>query len=232
MESHDRTYLDVLRRVRGAPLIHLGEPSLKRLRAFHFGYCWFRPDRESEASIYRPFADWVRERYRFETRALDGCDMLNAVAESDQRAFDLFFADLDIFLLEHSEKLKRSPASYLYREPIPASAWLQFFIERPAMYLPEVSVECLRAHFDGYSLAALENGNPECADLSGFENWIRKQLDVKGSFRWETLATQRFRSQQDAFDWAINSLLAFRESGGPLRSYSFDLIEREESSEL
>jgi hypothetical protein len=229
MEAFDRIYLDVLRRIRAAPMVHIGGPSLRRLTAFHFGYCWFRPDRESEdSSILGDFQDWINERYQFDTNAMGAVEMLRRIAETEERAFGLFFEDLDVFLLGHPTALQRNPARVLNVEHAPASANLDLLAERPRMYLPEASVGCLRAHLDGYSLAAVEDGHPECSDLEGFEHWVRKEFDLKGLFRWEAAALKEYSGDEhSAYSWAVQALKAFRASKGPLRAYNRETTVRE-----
>jgi hypothetical protein len=228
MESHDRIYLDVLRRVRAAPEVHIGGRSFLRLRAFHFGYCWFRPDRESEIAMIDEFRNWIAGRYDFETASVSAGDMLAEAAESDERAFDLYFDELDAFQVAYQTSFEKRPARFLNKQIVPVSAWLDVLAERPTMYLPRESPECLRAYMDGYVLASLEAGHPECSDLEGFDLWIRKELGLRGYFRWESVFAKRCGGDERlGYKYAIESMREFRASKGPVRLYSFDYIDRE-----
>ena len=211
MDSHDRIYLDMLRRVRAAPGTHIGGRSLLRLRAFHFGYSWFRPDLESELFPGREFRDWIAERYHFPTQAMSAGEMLGDLAESDEHAFELFFQELESFMTAYPASFERKPARFLNKELVPVSAWLDMLVERPAMYLPRESADCLRAHLDDYALASLEVGHPECADLQGFDLWLRAEMDLKGYFRWDSIFVKRCRGDEKlACRCAIESLRAYR----------------------
>jgi hypothetical protein len=96
------------------------------------------------------------------------------------------------------------------------------------MYLPEASVGRLRAHVDGYSLAAVEGCHPECSDLGGFEHWVGKEFDLKGLFRWGAAVLKECSDdEQSAYRWAVQALKAFRASKGPLRTHNRETVVRE-----
>ena len=85
------------------------------------------------------------------------------------------------------------------------------------MYLPRLTPGCLRVFLDGYRLACLEEGHFSCADLDGFEHWVRRQLSVRGMFRWEEAVLASFQGrEEDAFAWSLRELKAYREGQGPL----------------
>ena len=96
--------------------------------------------------------------------------------------------------------------------------------ERPGSLLRRVSIGCLRAFLDGYSLAAMEGGFFECADLEGFEQWVRRHFGLRGMFRWEDAVLAQFGGDERvAFPWAVRELKAYRANKGPLsdRQYKF-----------
>jgi len=228
--ADDRFYLDVLRRIQAAPSEHLGRRSFAKLCSFHFGYSCFRPNRMAQdSSFLQIFREWLVARYDFDTVAMSMEDMLTAVAESDERAFELFFNDLESFFLANPSAVKRKSVRFIHMQPIPASAEICRLAQRPPLFFPDESVGRLRAHLDGYALAAIESGNESCSDLEGFEHWVRKQLGLKGLFRWEHAILQHFHGdQRSAFHWAMEGLQSFCEARGLRRYYDFSLVDLEE----
>ena len=141
----------------------------------------------------------------------------------------MLFCDdyLDSALACHPEKLRPSQRPEWDGEPLPVSGFLDVLTERPRRFFRTLSVGCLRAFLDGYSLAALESGFFECADLEGFEHWVREHFDLKGMFRWENAVLARFGwNEEVAFPWATENLKAYRASKGPLcdRRYEIHLV--------
>ena len=144
--------------------------------------------------------------------------VLQQIAHSDERAFDLFFTELDAAIGQRLDSVKvlQQDAAGVFA---PASRFLEAFLDRPARYLTPVTVGCLRAALDGYSLAAIEEGHLECADLTGFEHWVRASFALKGMFRWEdAVLAHCFGDESRAFQWAIKELVAYR-SGSKLHSH-------------
>jgi hypothetical protein len=231
----NHAYLDVLYRVRAAPLTHLGAPSLLLLEAFHDGYSRFSLGRGKEAySFYPHFRDWIIKRYGVHGGTLGIGQILRRIAESDEVAFALFFQELDVALaVESSGLCRREPFTWEGEpKPLPCSGFLDVLGERPYMFLPATSVRCLRAFLDGYGLAAAEDDCLECLDLEGFEHWVRKRLDIKGSFRWEDAILANFDGREpEAYGWAIRELKEFRSTKGPLTDRRYEVIRFENTSD-
>jgi hypothetical protein len=159
---------------------------------------------------------------------MSAISIIREVAASDELAFDLFFHVLDLSLAAHPEILLRplDRGVSSSESPLPVSGFVHVLTERPLMFLPSLSVGCLRAFLDGYRLAAMEERHLECLDLEGFEHWVRQQLDLKGFFRWETAALSRFKGAEvKAFNWAVNELKSFAASRElPKRVYEIRVI--------
>jgi hypothetical protein len=223
------TYLSMLRRIRAAPIAHLGCRSLELLCAFHNGYsmlAFYRNDSEAE-SFDPTFRQWIARRYGIESMTLSDTMLLAMIAESDECAFDLFFEELDAALAAHPEGLRR--CTPVGREgdppPLPASGFLDVLSERPTMFLPTLSVRCLRAFLDGYALAAAERGHLECLDLDGFEHWVRQRNGLQGAFRWERVILMSLGGIEEyAFSSAIEELKAYRASQGPLSGRRYEIV--------
>jgi hypothetical protein len=169
--------------------------------------------------------NWVLARYRpADAATKDATAILLEIAQDDdEQAFNLFFAALDAALASHADDLKPGRTGW-DGEPLAASGYLDILGERPAMFLRRVSVGCLRAFLDGYSLAAMEEGFFECADLEGFEHWVRRQFNLKGLFRWEDAVLAQFGGNEGiAFPWAVRELKAYRASKGPLSDRRYEV---------
>lgn len=222
--------LEVLYRIKAAPIEHLGCRSLVRLEAFHTGYGLF-PFKKAKDFSFEAFRDWVLVLYRptFGTASMSAIRIVRRLASSDDYAFDLFFDALDSALAANPDVLvKPLDRGFLTSEPpLPVSSFLDILTKRPMMFLPNSSASCLRAFLDGYCLAAMEEDHFECLDLDGFEHWVREKLDLTGMFRWEDAVLSCLRgSEADAFYWALTELKNFRASKGPLpdRVYEVHLV--------
>ncbi|HXN49913.1 MAG TPA: hypothetical protein VN893_24895 [Bryobacteraceae bacterium] len=222
-------YLELLYRIKASPLAHLGCRSLVRLEAFQLGYGFFPQISGARDFSFDAFRDWVLTRYRPAVSAeLGVTQILLQAAEDDERAFDLFFEELAAALASRADALKPREPRFLVGDPLPASGFLDVLRDRPAMFLGRVSVGALRAFLDGYGLAADEEGHVECLDLDGFEHWVRKQLDLKGMFRWENAVLAQFGGDQSiAFQWAVRELTNYRASKGPLSERRYEVIQHE-----
>ena len=120
---------------------------------------------------FEALRDWVLARYGpAEETTKDAAQVLLDVSQNDEQAFELFFRALDAAIAAQPDKLVARGPGPLADSPQPTSAFLDVLAERPGMFLRRASVGCLRAFLDGYSLAAIEQGHPECADLDGFEH--------------------------------------------------------------
>jgi len=204
-------YLEVLYRIRARPIEHLGCRSLTRLYAFHVGYRLFpRITRARYFAVEPLFRDSIVARYGLEQTTAEIVHVLAQIAQDDERAFGLFFSELDAFLTSHPDLAKAGETPFRGELVPAASSFVSDLSDRPGMFLVPVTVGGLRAAVDGYSLAAIEEGRPECADLEGFQDWVRKELDLKGYFRWEDAILSRFRSDESAaFEWTVRELKAF-----------------------
>jgi hypothetical protein len=184
------------------------------LDAFHLGYSAFAGITRAKLFDVRPLLrESVLKRYGLGENTLGVFQLISQIASDDQAAFDLFFTELDVASLSHSEfpEVRGSRSDTFTLEP--ASSFLGAFSSRPSMYLTPVTVGGLRAALDGYSLAAVEEGHSECADLDGFERWVRDQFMLKGLFRWENaILTQFLGDQNEAFQWAVKELKAYHAS--------------------
>jgi hypothetical protein len=210
-------YLEVLNRIRAAPIEHLGCRSVIRLDAFNLGYSAVAGiTKMSRLSLEpEPLVDWIRGRYGLEETTLGVFQLLRRIAQNDERAFDLFFTELDAFIGSHPDVVNMVESAALRDTFAPASSLLHGFSDRPAMYLTPVTVGGLRAAVDGYSLAAIEEGQRECADLEGFEHWVRNKFALKGYFRWENaVLAQLGGNESAAFEWAVKELKAYHANGG------------------
>ena len=223
----DRIYLDLLRRMKAAPDAHLGVKALTLLEAFHFGYCFFRPDVPSEdVSLFSVLREQLAKRYGVDAGTLGVYQIVRRISESEERAFDLFFSELEITLAQHPEAVHRLPARFVYRQP-PAVSVILDSLEKPRMFLPRESVGSLRALIDGMGLAAIDSGHEECSDLEGFPSWVRKQFNLKGMFRWEKAVLDQFDGDEiAAFRWAADELKAYRASIGPAKRHDLTVVER------
>lgn len=211
-------FVEVLYRVQADPIEHLGCRSLVRLQAFEFGYSFLYPTKAKSYAIESTIHDWIIRLYQPSFgEEMSAMWILQKVAHDDHRAFDLFFDHLNTVLSAHPEALL-SPEVMEGRtveSPNPVSALLELLVKRPRMYLQRLNPGCLRAFLDGYRLACLEEGYFECADLDGFEHWVRRELNLKGMFRWENAALASFQgNEEDAFTWSLRELKAYRESRG------------------
>jgi hypothetical protein len=180
-----------------------------------------------DASCLQAFREQIVERYRYYAPAMGTTEMLRRIAGDEDRAFDLFFEELDLFLVAHPGATQREPARFVNLAPVPVSADLEYLAERPLMYLPEMSVGCLRAELDGHGLAASEDGHPECSDLDGFDHWVRKELGLKGLFRWENaIVREHCGDEAAAYSWAAKELKAYRLSNGPVTVFQRGVLDR------
>jgi hypothetical protein len=219
-------YIDVLYRIRASPLAHLGCRSLTRLDAFQVGYGLFPQITKAKDYSLDAFRDWVLARYLpMDGTTMDAAHVLLAITQDDERAFDLFFAALDAAIAGHPDGLILRAPALKEGEPLPVSGYLDVLTERPAMFLRRVTLGCLRAFLDGYSLAAMEEGHPECVDLDGFEYWVRRQFDLRGYFRWENAVLLQFNGDEvAAFQWAVRELKAYRASKGPVSPRHYEVV--------
>jgi hypothetical protein len=223
--------VDLLYRIRAAPFEYLGKRSLWKLDAFHLGYS-FSPFRKSRdyPDVFLAIRDWVIRMYNpsFDISEKDAVWILQEIVQDDERAFDLFFDSLDSAIAARPDiMLKPVEVSVTSdRPPLAASSFLNALGERPFSLLRSRSVGCLRAFLDGYSLAAVEEHHGECADLEGFEHWIREKLHIKGMFRWERAVFTNCQGDEvRAFEWAIRELKEYRATKGPIsdRNYEFKI---------
>ena len=207
----------VLFRVETAPEIHLGRPSLSRLVAFETGYESFAGTGSFAGFRYYDFLrNWLVERYGPQSMAQGPIQILQRIANDDERAFHLFFRELAAAIAA-TGKPAPAPAAGQKLTPYPASAYLRSMAKRPALYFGRPTVSRLRAFLDGYCLAAEEAGHLECLDLDGFEHWVRKQLDLKGMFRWEEALIAVYDGDDAAaYNLGLRSLREYRETKGPI----------------
>ena len=236
MPTFFSSLLEVLYRVRAAPTEHLGCKSLARLDVFHLGYSLF-PFTIARDVKFDEFREWVIKQYRpsFGTAAMSASMILRNIVQDDARAFDVFFEALDSALAAHPGALSRSvvPRELNDQPPVPASAFLDALTEWPAMFLQPPSVGALRSFLDGYCLAAMEEGHFECLDLEGFEHWVRKELDLKGLFRWENAVITRFLGNEGrALEWALKGLKSYRLSKGALSGTRYEVRRIKDISEV
>jgi hypothetical protein len=231
--------VDVLYMVRSDPKGHLGRRSLDRLRAFGDGYSQFQPFREFRG-VGEALRNWILDLYRVDSdavRTLNSYGILRRIAPDDESAFDLFFQSLDAVLAANPDLVKNPEmiGDRKGRAPLPVSSFLNTLTTHPYMLLGNrLEPGILRAFLDGYRLACLENGFIECADLDGFEHWIRRKLvGVRGVFRWENVVLSEFQGREEqACIWAIEELRNFRASLGPFtgRNCGADSEKGSESS--
>ena len=212
--------LELLYLLKAAPEANLGRRALVLLEAFHSGYGRFAAAQDRTTYAFHPtFRDWIIDRYRVDAGTMSECQILRRVAGSDERAFDLFFEELAAALAAHPDRLRRVESISQEGEPLAVGGFLDALSDRPYMFLPSVSVSCLRAFIDGYRLAAIEENRPECLDLDGFEDWVRKKLGLRGFFRWEHAFLMHCDLDEGrAWAWAIRELKAFRAGQGPINS--------------
>jgi len=221
--------LQVLYRVRVSPIEHLGCRSLRRLEAFQTGYTLFPFTRTKDYDCESTLREWVIRQYQpsFATGAKGAVWILSEIAQDDEAAFELFFQALDLALISYPSAWssffpREIPAGF---QPIPLSGFLNVLTSRPLSLLRTLSVGNLRAFLDGYRLAALEEGHLECLDLEDFEHWVRRQLELKGMFRWENAISADCQGQEPkAYEWAIRELKAFRATQGPLSDRNYEFI--------
>ncbi len=218
--------LEILYRVRAAPEEHLGCRSLSRLDAFHQGYFFF-PTKVKDSPVHNEFRECIVKLYRpsFGIDEKDGTWILLNLARDEEHAFDLFFSALDWTLAVNPDVLVRTADRGVPKgQPFPASGFLNVLAQRPLTLLRRRTVACLRAFLDGYSLAAMEEGQVECSDLEGFEHWIRKKLSLKGMFRWENAVLAAHQgTEAEAFDWALRELKSYRSSKGPPSDLNYEI---------
>ncbi len=223
--------LDVLFTVRADPREHLGCRSLDRLQAFERGFGLFHPFREFEG-VETALRDWIISLFQIDSgtiTTLNSYGIIQRIAPNDQEAFDLFFQDLDAVLGANSHLIKnpKSVGDRRGQSPLPVSGFLNVLTTRPRMLLGNrLAPGILRAFLDGYRLACLENGFFECADLDGFEHWIRRKLPgIRGMFRWENVVLAQFQGrEEEAYSWAIQELQCFRASLGAPNQRDYEVV--------
>lgn len=218
--------IDILFRIYADPIEYIGARSLERLSAFELGYG--RPPGANDFQVEDPLREWIIGIYQptFGVGAMDAFWILRRISPNDQIAFELFFRHLEAVLAANSEILKNPKLIEASgsKPPPHLSCYLEMLEKRPGIYLPCATVGCLRAFLDGRRLALLDNRHFECADLDGFEHWIRKKLDLKGLFRWENVILQHFvGDDKRAFTWCLQELKAYRASIGPPSDRKFEI---------
>jgi hypothetical protein len=204
--------MEFLFRIKADPFAHLGRKSLLALIGYYLGYTGYRHGQETVPEWRGALRNSLQDRYGEQEPSQGPERILMSLAGSDERAFDLFFEELRVADSAMGSSISRASVVRSTVEPRPVSTYLENLRDKPAMYFGTTSVTMLRGFVDGYSLAADEDGRSDCADLSGFESWLRNLLQLRGAFRWESffLAAHSFRDEA-AFDAAMSSLLAFRD---------------------
>jgi hypothetical protein len=210
-------YVEILYRVRTDPVEYLGCRSLERLAAFESGYSFLYPTRAQNFTVDPMLRNWIIRLYQpsFGFETMNAMSILQRLAADEESAFNLFFGHLETVLAAHPEvflkpELREGRSD---ESPSPVSALLELVGGRPKMYLPRLTPGCLRAFLDGYRLACLDEGYSDCADLDGFEQWVRIQRGVTGMFRWENAVLASFQGrEEDAFAWSLDNLKAYRKS--------------------
>lgn len=220
-------YVEILFRIRTDPEEYLGRSSLERLRAFEFGYSFLRPTKAQSFVVDPILRDWIIRLYQpsFGVETMNAMSILQHLTTDEERAFCLFFSHLETVLAAHPEVF--SKPELLERQddgqPAPVSALIELIASRPKMYLPRLTPGCLRAFLDGYRLACVDRELFDCADLDGFEHWVRRQRSVNGISRWENAVLASFQGrEEDAFAWSLRELKAYRESQGPPSERKFE----------
>ena len=172
-------YVGILFMVRTDPVEYLGCRSLERLGTFEFGYRFLYPTKFQSFPVEPILRDWIIRLYQpsFGFETMNSMGILRHLVADEERAFSQFFEHLDTVLATYPEVLlKPEILERKSKEPVPpVSALLDLVSQRPRMYLPRLTPGCLRAFLDGYRLACLHEGHFDCADLDGFENWVRRQ---------------------------------------------------------
>jgi hypothetical protein len=220
-------YVGILFMVRTDPVEYLGCRSLERLGTFEFGYSFLYPTKFQSFPVEPILRDWIIRLYQpsFGFETMNSMGILRLLVADEERAFSQFFEHLETVLAAHPEVLLRPEILERKSEKAipPVSALLDLVNQRPRMYLPRLTPGCLRAFLDGYRLACLDEGHFDCADLDGFDHWVRRQRGVQGMFRWENAVLSSCQGrEEDAFAWSLRELKAYRESRGPLSDLKFE----------
>jgi hypothetical protein len=205
-------YIEILYRIRAAPVEYLGCKSLLRLEAFDLGYSSFGSHKIARYDIEGQFTDWVRRRYGYVHSTLGFVQILMEVSQAnEEKAFDLFFSDLDLFTTSHPDSIDARGVLDQSEVRQPVSWFVEAVLaNRPAMYLSWITVGGLRAAIDGYTLAVVDAACLECADLDGWEEFLRGKLNLSGLFRWENVILARSTGdQRAAYEWSIQQIRAF-----------------------
>ena len=84
--------------IRQKPGFYLHGKSLKQLHSLIIGY--EIGAKQGISSDFRPFNRWLAKELGFGEPTSGWCNMISARAESDEKAFDLFFGLLDRFRKE------------------------------------------------------------------------------------------------------------------------------------
>lgn len=219
--------LDLVLKVRADPGKFIGTRSLASLQSFERGYLLSRCTRVLDYPLERSVRDRVIQELRptFGTAEMDAYQIIQRVVTDEARAFDLFFESFDSVLADPQST--RQPAVIepdKSDQPMPSSGFLDALATHPNMFLPEPSPRCLHAFLDGTRLASIDAGHAECADLDGFDQWIREKLKLGNIARWEdAFPVDDHRSKEDAFGWAVQELWSFRRSKGPLSERKYEV---------
>lgn len=103
LEPLGESVFDFLSSVRRRPGLYFGETSLSRLHAYLLGYeAGVAKCGKSFAGAvqFHSFHDWVAAEFGFSSSTSGWCKMIQSKAESDEKAFHLFFELLDRFCQE------------------------------------------------------------------------------------------------------------------------------------
>lgn len=91
----------MLETIKQKPGLYIGSKSLKKLKGFMDGYIYAMNQNGMECHVdqYWNFNEWISKRYNI--RSTESWDsFLLKVEKNEERAFDLFYEQLDLFLNE------------------------------------------------------------------------------------------------------------------------------------
>jgi hypothetical protein len=72
--------------------------------------------------------------------------------------------------------------------------------ERPGLYLPARTIECLRAFVDGWLLAGDASGADTNLIGDGFQRWVAERFDVRSPHSWNQIIAFHSKDGFDALD--------------------------------
>ena len=100
--------IELLLTIKSIPGLYIGTKSITRLKSFIDGYRFIMDseNREYGVNIYYDFNEWMAHKYFIREPILWDTFLLGLV-NSEEKAFDLFFEELEAFLKENNLEIPK-----------------------------------------------------------------------------------------------------------------------------